>query len=777
MRAAPHESGTRALSAQVENSGPEARHFGLLGATGIGVGAIVGGSFLALAGTGFEKAGPAGILAFALNGGIALLTALSFSELAVRFPRSGGTYTYARKVLSLEAAFGVGWIVWFASVLAAVFYAMGFSVFFLALVQEALGSELPAWAGGRLAHLACAFLAVLFYKQGLVRRKSGGSQWANVLKVLVFGGLIVAGAIHLAGGSAASVDISQRFSPFFHNSWSGLLQAMGFTFVALQGFDLIPAVGGEVKNPARNLPRAMLLALFCALAIYLPLLFLVVALGTPGEPVMDAAARDPVLLVAVAVGNFMGSPGRLLVIVGGTLGMLSAVQANLLAASRFARTMGSDRTLPSPIARLAPGSGTPKLAVRITAGVVLLVLLAMPDVASAGAAASLIFLASFALVHLIALLARRRAGAPKGFKTPFFPLVPVAGGVCCLGIGLFLAINEPQAGVLVSIWLSGGALFFALYLAPRARVVDAQFEGHDTEVLRLRGRKPVVLAAVANPTQVRTMVAMADALAPQEVARLRVLNVIEPLGREDPGSVELLSRRVADASSVLSNTLGLAMDSRLRLECSVTVHADPWGEIERYARTARADTLLVGMGERGSLLSQDGKEGGSKLAGLVRRVARFGTDVVILMAPGDWSPSSAERILVPSAGRIHHGPLRARLLSKLERASPRDVRFIRILPPDADQAQARQAGKALQRLAMDEAIGRSRCEVAWSDRPADIIVERSKDVDLAILGIGRPRKDEPVFSETVAEVANRAECPLILLSRGVGSLFWPASRG
>ncbi len=141
---------------------------GLLDATGVGVGAIVGGGVLALAGVAFATTGPSAIVAFALNGGIAVLTALSFAELASRFPESGGTYTYARKVLTVEAAFAVGWVVWFASVVAAVLYALGFAVFLVPVLEQvilAAGGTPPALArrplrraavragGGRLLHL------------------------------------------------------------------------------------------------------------------------------------------------------------------------------------------------------------------------------------------------------------------------------------------------------------------------------------------------------------------------------------------------------------------------------------------------------------------------------------------------------------------------------------------------------------------------------------------------------------------------------------------------
>ena len=117
------------------NYSPETeRKMGLFGATGVGVGAIVGGGILVLAGVAFATTGPGAMVAFGLNGVIALLTALSFAEMASKFPESGGTYTFCKKVLSIEAAFMVGWVVWFASIVAAVLYAVGFAYFALVMI-------------------------------------------------------------------------------------------------------------------------------------------------------------------------------------------------------------------------------------------------------------------------------------------------------------------------------------------------------------------------------------------------------------------------------------------------------------------------------------------------------------------------------------------------------------------------------------------------------------------------------------------------------------------
>ena len=330
------------------------RRMGLVGATGVGVGAIVGGGILALAGVAFAATGPAAIVAFGLNGLIALLTALSFAEMSSKFPESGGTYTFARKVMFVEAAASVGWVVWFASVVAAALYAMGFAHFALIVLNdlwERLGAA-PDWLHDSRAVTGVAIGTTLTLSCGLAWRPAGGGQWANIGKLTVFAILILGGLWGL--GRVSSGQLAANFRPFFSAGFAGLIQAMGYTFIALQGFDLVAAVGGEVHEPARNLPRAIILSLLIALAIYLPLLCVITAVGTPpGESISTAAAEDPEGIVAIAAQNYLGSFGYWLVIVAAVLSMFSALQANLFAASRIAQVMARDRTLPSPLATLS----------------------------------------------------------------------------------------------------------------------------------------------------------------------------------------------------------------------------------------------------------------------------------------------------------------------------------------------------------------------------------------------------------------------------------------
>ena len=159
-----------------------------------------------------------------------------------------------------------------------------------------------------------------------------GGHWVNVGKVLVFALLIMGGLWAVVWQPLS--DTTQTLRPFFSAGFGGLIQAMGYTFIALQGFDLIAAVGGEVRNPTKTLPRAMILSLLIALAIYLPLLFVITTVGTPpGTTVAAAAAEDPEAIVAVAAQQFLGPFGYWMVTVAAVLSMFSALQANLFAAS------------------------------------------------------------------------------------------------------------------------------------------------------------------------------------------------------------------------------------------------------------------------------------------------------------------------------------------------------------------------------------------------------------------------------------------------------------
>jgi amino acid transporter/nucleotide-binding universal stress UspA family protein len=727
---------------------------GLFGATGVGVGAIVGGGILALAGVAFAATGPAALVAFALNGVIAVLTALSFAEIAAAFPQSGGTYNFAKRFLSVRVAFGVGWVAWFASLVAAVLYALGFGTFAVLVLREAAPAVLghtPDWVHAAWTPTLFGVAATLVYSVGLLRRSGGGGQWINVTKTLVFLA-VIAGGVWALGRTPGEV-VTDNLRPFFSRGSTGLFQAMGFTFIALQGFDLIAAVAGEVKDPARNIPRAMLLSLAIALAIYLPLIFLVSAAGVgPGESIAEMSRQDPEGVIAVAARRFLGDFGYWLVAVAGVLAMLSALQANLFAASRVAHAMARDRTLSPVLGNLDAQHGIPRLAVLAVTGLVVGILVLVPDVATAGAAASLIFLVTFFVAHGINLLFHRRISVERmPFRVRFFPLVPILGGLACLALAVYQGVSVPVAGIIALAWLLLGGVLYVVRFAGRAAAFDAASEGTDPALVQSRGRNPLVLVPLRNAANAASMVAVAHAVSPPGYGRVLLLNVVRPPETWSPGEAPeslLAAERVVREAMTASFAEGLTPQAML------TVSAKPLDEIRRVARTHHCDSVLVGLRD----LTQPGTD-----VEFDRFLDRVACDVLLLRAPTAWKFREARRVLVAVGGRGRHSPLRARLLGSLRRVTTPETTYLCVLPEQGPPDALTRMRRRLRQQADDEVGGAAHIEVVRAADPAQEIVDRAANADLLILGLYQEAGRHLRLSDFLLRIARETDCALLVV--------------
>ena len=726
------------------------RRFGLFDATGIGVGAIVGGGILALAGTALAATGPGAWIAFLLNGIIAVITALSFAELSTAFAQSGGTYLFAKRVLSVGAAFSVGWVVWFASIVAAALYAIGFATFLLDGLN-ALWPNSPMWFSGPRMVMCVAALSTLACTLLLCRSTGAGGNWVNVLKVLVFGVLIAGGLWIWFRDRPPAIE---RLSPMLPNGLKGLFLAMGYTFIALQGFDLIAAAAGEIREPRRVIPRAMLISVAISLIIYLPMMVLICVVGMPsGATISDFVAKSPNSVVARAAKEFLGSLGFWLVIVVGVLSMLSALIANIFAASRIAQAMACDRTLPPALERVSSRYGTPFIALWCTGGLACVVLMLVGDVGRAGAAASLIFLITFALAHIICILARRRKPNHKGFRTPLWPILPALGFAACAGLALFQGIVVPAAGLITGAWLVAGFFCYLWLFGRRARVYDAASEYADPDLLELRGRSPLVLVPIANPANAATMALLATCITPPRVGRVLLLNVAR-----SPGADESEDDDLTTTADVLRRSMSAAIRERIRVEGLATVSADPWKEINRVARAHRCASVLLGMA---SLADETVR---SRLEDLASRLPG---NVVIFRAPQKWKPRAVRNVLVPVGGLVVHNALRARLLNSLQRRVEGDfsVQYLLVLPKSTSEQRRLRAQRLWAKLVTDETSASSQVQVVLSDDIASAIIEAATEADLVVLGLNKPDPKRRVFGALTTRVVQDITSAVIVIGQ------------
>ncbi|WP_051205587.1 APC family permease [Salinimicrobium xinjiangense] len=728
------------------------RTIGFSGALGIGVGAMVGGGILALAGVAFAVSGPSAVLAFALNGLIAFITALSFAEMASANPQSGGTYTYAKKALSLQVAFGVGWIVWFASLVAAVLYALGFGAFAVFALKQIPALESSGVLEFGFVPVLLALGAIGYFTFSLTRGSGDGGAVINIGKLAVF-------AVLIAGGLAVFVQtpfshISESLDPFFSGGFSGVIAAMGYTFIALQGFDLIGSAAGEIKNPEKNIPKAMMGTLAVGLAIYLPLLFLMSTVGVlPGESITEMSKQDSETVLAVAAQNYLGAFGFWLVLVAGIFSMLSALQANLFAASRISLSMAKDRTLNHHLSNISERFGTPVTSILVTCGIVAILVLILPDLAAAGAASSLIFLITFALAHLIMILMRNRGYKESAtFRAPFFPALPIVGIISCLGLAIFQAIVVPSAGIIALLWLLTGAVLFVSFFIKKARAIEASEQALDPDLIRLRGLSPLVLLPISNPANAESMVFLANALAPPVIGRVLIHSIVIPSTEKDD-----LEKRLLSSRDVTQYALKASFEAGLRPETLTTIADHPWEEIERVVKEHNCRSLLLGLSDVNE--SQTNKN----LEKLVKHVK---ADVVVFRQPfSGWKITAAQKVLIPVAGFESHDPLRARVAASLWRASQPEITFLQVLPENTLSETIEKNNQRLSRFASRIIPGKTEVAIIQNDDVVAELVHQASRHDLVIMGLGKAGKHQKAFGHVALSLAEKTNTALIFISK------------
>ena len=452
---------------------PEAE-LGLLDATMIGMGAMIGAGIFVLTGLAAEIAGPAAILVFALNGVVTAFTGLSYAELAASIPKSGGGYAFVREIFDDFASFIMGWMLWFAYMIAGALYALGFAPNFLELLHvydvvpspDEIGAvAVPVIDVGLPPAFLLAFIAVLgLVALNAVSTAASGSVETifTIIKVSIL-------VVFVAFGLTSPMFSGAEFQPLFPegSGAAAVLPAMGLTFIAFEGYDLITTVTEEVQNPRENIPKAIFISLAVTVVVYLAVV--TVAIGTLGaEGLADAGEAG----IATAATSFMptGLPiiqnGGALIVFGAVFSTLTALNAVVIASSRVAFSMGREGQLLPSIGQIHHRYGTPFVAI-LTSAIVMLGSVALPT-QSAGNMSSLFFLLSFIIVNVAVIrLRRERPNMNRPYEMPFYPAPPIIGialNLILTGVLIeFLLRTDPLAlGLSVAWTLLGAVVYFAL---------------------------------------------------------------------------------------------------------------------------------------------------------------------------------------------------------------------------------------------------------------------------------------------------------------------------
>ena len=429
-----------------------AAQLSLLDATMVGMGAMIGAGIFVLTGLAAEIAGPAAILVFALNGVVTTFTGLSYAELAGAIPKSGGGYAFVREVFSGPTAFLMGWMLGFAYMIAGALYALGFASNFIEFVHI-YWMGLPAGPTWTIVY-ALAVVGLLVLLNALSTAASGGAETiVTIVKIII---LLIFSAF-----GAVAVDMG-NFQPFIAENKTALsiLPAMGLTFIAFEGYDLITTVTEEVENPRENVPKAIFISLIATVIIYLIVVW--VAIGTLGAEKLGQAGETG---IAEAAGEFMPlipllGDGAALIVFGAVFSTLSALNAVVIASSRVVFAMGRENQLPDPIGQISARFGTPVTSI-LVCGVIMLASATLLPLQQVGRVSSFFFLISFVVVNYSVIrLRQRRPNMQRPFKMPLYPAVPILGMSLNLLLAYFLLRDDPVTLFIGLGWVAVGGLVY-----------------------------------------------------------------------------------------------------------------------------------------------------------------------------------------------------------------------------------------------------------------------------------------------------------------------------
>jgi len=451
----------------------------------IGTGSMLSAGFFLLPGIAAAHTGTSVVLAYFIASVLAIPALLSKAELATAMPRAGGVYYFLDRSLGPIVGTVGGLGTWLVLVLKSAFALIGMGAY------VALVLNLPReW-------LAVG-LTVLFVLLNLLgARESSGLLRVLVILVLGFVAvLLLQGVVGLAGGPGATA-FHGHSEPFLTGGANELVYTIGLVFISFAGPVKVASISEEVKNPDRNIPLGMFLALLTASAIYVAGVWLMV------EVVPAATLHGDYTPVATAgerLFAWMPRPLEMaLVLVPAIAGLAAAGNAGILAASRYPLAMGRDRLIPGFFGRLNP-AGTPAVALLVTGALMVTVILTL-DVEGVAKLASTFLLLIFALVNL-AVIVMRESGLEAyvpGFRSPGYPWVQLVG---LLAPAVLIAALGFQP-IVFAIGLVGVGLGWYFYYA-RDRVVRSgallhwferlghgRFEGLDPELRGILKEKGV----------------------------------------------------------------------------------------------------------------------------------------------------------------------------------------------------------------------------------------------------------------------------------------------
>lgn len=435
-----------------------AKELGLSDVYAIATGAMFSSGFFLLPGLAAAETGPSVFLAYLVSGLIVLPTMFSVAELATAMPKAGGTYYIIDRSLGPMIGTIGGFGSWVALVLKSAFALIGMGAYI------AIFYDVPIIPVAVILTIVFGILNIVGAKETTFLQKVLVAALVTIMVFYVLQGLFAV----LSPGLLEQTKT--RFTPMFIDGYYGFFATVGMVFVSYAGLTKVASIAEEVKNPDRNIPLGMFLAIITAVFVYVVGVFIMVSVLDPNEFREDLT---PVATAGEAFLHWLPEPtGLILVVIAAVAAFASTGNAGIMSASRYPMAMARDKLINEKFAAIGK-LGTPHWSVLGTVVMMVIILLAF-NVAEVAKLASAFQLLLFGLLNLAVIVMResRIKEYDPGFNSPFYPWLQIAGII----LSIILIFEMGGLSILFTIIVSVfGVIWFKYYASDKVERQGAIF--------------------------------------------------------------------------------------------------------------------------------------------------------------------------------------------------------------------------------------------------------------------------------------------------------------
>jgi amino acid transporter/nucleotide-binding universal stress UspA family protein len=706
------------------------------------------------------------MIAFLLNGIINVITAMTYAELGSAYPEAGGGYLWVRKGLPPPFGFVSGWISWFGHTVACALYALGFGTYLEWLLETYLVNPIPHdFFLGTDKIIAVIVAIILLYINYRGTASTGKSENIfTVSKIIILGIFIAAGGVAMVHNPKA---IDNLFGTFFPEGGGGVLYAMGLTLIAFQGYEVIAQTGEEVENPKKNIPRAIFISMFVVVLIYILMVIILFGIITEDMMVVDGRAILPheylggtagseeggeVALVKIAEAT-MGVWGAVLILIGGFLSTLSALNATVFSSSRVAFAMGRDGTLPKKLGAIHSKRRTPHNAIAFS-GLILIIMVVFFPIETVAGSADVMFLILFAITNAAGISLRyKMPELDRGFKVPLFPVLPIIAIILNLALIYPIFMIEPMAFYIGIIWILIGAYIYRFTGAEKA-ILERPMEMEEMPKAiskekwdRYRVLVPCKMAAD------RPLVEFASIMAKEGGGDLSLLNIIEIPKATPASAVGFLD--VQDQIKQMEQLERIGKKHHVDTDAKLLISGEVAPTIVDISR--REDIEMIVLGWQG--FSKLGTVMGTNLD---RIVANADADVVVFKIAGLKKEVKNITLLHGHGWHVSHA---AKLAARYAKRFDAKVTVLHVCDQEVSTEEDRNQLATLEKIIKDEG---AHVDTQFVHNPDIVmgVVDNTATSDLLFMGaadlgmFGRT-----LFGDLPDRIAKFVRCPVAMVKK------------